>query len=589
MNPEILKKKVLICDDDRTHLLIMSETLTSQGFEVEEVTNGEMAIDAYYRFLPDIVLLDVNMPKLDGYAVCSSIRASNTGEGIPILMITGSDNHESIEKAFEVGATDFLPKPIKWGLVPHRIKYMLRSFDAQNNLKTRENELRYLAYYDALTELPNRQHFTEQLNTFIALSNRRKNNVAVLFINLDSFKRINDTLGYNYGNLVLKEIASRLQVQLRASDVVTRVENSSGLETQVARLGGDEFTILLCDCGSSDEVTQIAKRILADISKPIAIEQYSLVVTASIGVTIYPVDGNNAEDLLKFANMAMYEAKESGKNCYRLHSKELNERSFNRLKLEEYMREALSTGMFELFYQPQISPSDQKVKGAEALLRLHHPSLGIISPVEFIPVAEDTGLIIEIGYWVITQACKQLVNWRNTSARDITISVNVSAKQINQPHFVPMLKEILLSTGANAHQIEVELTESIIMNNAEENITKLAEIKNLGVKLSIDDFGTGYSSLSYLKRFPLSTLKIDRSFVIGLTKNTENEDAAIVSAISAMAKALKLDVVVEGVETDEQLNCVKTICMNKNMLVQGFYYSKPLPIKSFMDFLKELN
>ena len=577
------KEKILICDDDRTHLLILNETLIARGYEVEQAINGELALEAYHRFLPDIVLLDVSMPKMDGFAVCTAIRESKTGREIPILMITGSDDHASIEKAFEVGATDFLPKPIKWALIQHRIRYMLRSAQYQNNLKVREHELRNLAYFDTLTQLPNRQYFTKQLAKSIALSSRQKTTMAIMFIDLDSFKRINDTLGHTYGDVVLKEVAARLTTQLRQSDTIGYSNREN--ESQVARLAGDEFTLMLSDCGSSDQVMQIAKRILKAISKPIIIDQYSLVVTASIGISICPVDGDNADDLLKYADAAMYEAKENGKNCYRLHSKELNERSINRLKLEEYMREALVTQQFELFYQAQINPSNQQVEGVEALLRLRHATLGIISPQEFIPVAEDTGLIVEIGYWVITQACKQLVSWENSAACNIKISVNVSVKQINQLDFVKNLGNIIKYTGANPNLLEIELTESIVMSNPEENINKLLAIKKLGLGLSIDDFGTGYSSLSYLKRFPLNTLKIDRSFVVGLSTSLDNEEAAIVKAISAMANALNLDIVVEGVETEDQLKVVTSLCEGKNTLIQGFYYTKPLPITEFSAFL----
>ncbi|WP_293746114.1 EAL domain-containing protein [uncultured Paraglaciecola sp.] len=580
----VTKKKVLICDDDRTHLLILNETLKAQGYEVEQAENGEVAFETYCRFLPDIVLLDVKMPILNGYEVCTKIRATNTGQYIPILMITGSDDYESIEKAFEVGSTDFLSKPIKWSLIQHRIKYMLRSHAYQKRLKTREKELQYLAYYDPLTKLPNRQFFTEQLAKSIAQSARRNTTMAVMFIDLDSFKRINDTLGHRYGDVVLKEVASRLTAELRASDVITR--NSEGVsESQVARLGGDEFTVLLSDCGDSDKVTQIAKRIISAIPKPIVVEHYSLVVTASIGISIYPIDGTNAEDLIKYADMAKHEAKESGKSCYRLHSKELHERSLNRLKLEEYMREALKQDMFELYYQPQVNSITGKVEGAEALLRLHHSTLGIISPIEFIPIAEDTGLIVEIGYWVIRRACEQLVKWQNSEMASVSISVNVSVKQINKPKFVSTLQGMIKNTGANPALLEIELTESIIMTNPEENISKLQEIKTLGVKLSIDDFGTGYSSLSYLKKFPLDILKIDRSFVIGLTQETTSDDAVIISAISAMAKALRLNIVVEGIETSEQLNCTNTLCGGENTLIQGYFYSKPLPIDSLVDYV----
>lgn len=587
------KKKILICDDDRTHLLILSETLIQQGYDVEQALNGELAVEAYHRFLPDIVLLDVSMPKLNGYKVCSIIRASQTGRNIPILMITGSDENESIEQAFEVGATDFLPKPFKWTLIRHRIKYLLRSSDIQKSLLKSERELRHLAYYDTLTQLPNRQNFTERLASLIALSARQNKPMAVMFIDLDNFKRINDTLGHSYGDIVLKEISSRLTKQLRSSDLVSRpdgtLDPNFDPQSQVARLGGDEFTIVLNDCGNSDKIALVAKRTLEQISKPIAIKQYSVVVTASIGISMCPIDGSNPEDLMKYSNMAMYAAKENGKNSYKLHSKELNDRSLNRLKLEEYMREALLTGNFQLYYQPQVNVANGQIKGAEALIRLNHPSLGIISPGDFIPVAEDTGLIVDIGYWVIKQACEQIKLWQNTSMANNKVSVNVSVKQINQADFVKLLSAIIQQTGIDPKLLDIELTESIIMNNPDQNIVKLNELKKLGVSLSIDDFGTGYSSLSYLKKFPLDTLKIDRSFVVGLSSEKNNEDAAIIRAITAMSDALHLNVVVEGVETQEQLECIKTICCQHRTLIQGFYYSKPIPNDSFLEFAKNFD
>lgn len=578
----VSKKKVLICDDDRTHLLLMSGTLESQGYETFQAGDGEQALQLYAKHLPDMVLLDVNMPKKDGFEVCRAIRATESGKTIPILMITGSDDHGSIDKAFSAGATDFLPKPIKWPMIRHRIKYMLRAYDTQKDLAESEKKLRYLAYYDPLTNLPNRQFFKEQLKTSIALSRRKSNLLAVLFIDLDGFKRINDTLGHSYGDLVLIEVSKRLNKHLRESDVITRGSEDKS-ELQVARLGGDEFTVLLNDCGNDTKIAQIAKRLIQELSRPIKIEQYSLVVTASIGISICPDDAEDAELLLKYADSAMYEAKASGKNCFKLHSKDLNERSINRLKLEEYMREALETNMFELYYQPQIDPNTNTIQNAEALIRLHHPTLGVISPVEFIPIAEDTGLIIEIGNWVIKTACLQAIAWQQALPYPIHISINVSGKQLNQPNFVLELNSIIKETGVSPELLEIELTESMIMNNAEENIEKIAAIKALGIKLSIDDFGTGYSSLSYLRRFPIDTLKIDRSFVNELSTN--DEDKAIVKTIAALAKALKLEIVAEGVETAEQLACVNDICEKKNVLIQGFFYSKPMPSKDFLNFI----
>jgi diguanylate cyclase (GGDEF)-like protein len=577
--------KVLICDDDRTHLLIMRETLSSQGFDVEEALNGEAAIEKYDTFHPNIVLLDVNMPKLDGYAVCQYIRAKDEENDTPILMITGMDDVESIKKAFEVGATDFLAKPIKWPLVSQRIRYMLRNYATTKSLSESQAKLQYLAYFDPLTKLPNRAYFIKQLKTFIAQNVRRKCLMAVLFIDLDDFKRINDTLGHNYGDVVLKKVATRLGNELRASDVVTRHEDNSG-DLQIARLGGDEYTVLINDCSNENEVALVVKRILQKIQEPIVVDKYNLVLTASIGVSIAPFDSEDPNELLKFADMARYEAKANGKNCFYMHSKVIHERSMNRLSLEEYMRIALNTEMFELYYQPKIIPADNKVEGAEALIRLHHPTKGIISPAEFIPIAEDTGLIIDIGTWVIKQACLQISQWSETAADQLKVSINVSAKQVNHPDFIDVLKDALSASKIDPALLEVELTESVMMHNVELCIEKLKQIKQLGISLSIDDFGTGYSSLGYLKEFPVDTLKIDRSFVVGLSKSDNTKDRAIIAVISSMAKALHLSTVVEGVETEEQRLEVIDICQDEHMLIQGFYYSKPLNHHDFLAFVK---
>jgi len=579
--------KILICDDDRTHLLIMRETLSSQGFEVQEALNGEVAIAQFDAFEPDIVLLDVNMPKLDGYTVCQYIRQKDKNNDTPILMITGMDDVESIQKAFEVGATDFLAKPIKWPLVAHRIRYMLRGYATTKSLSKSQAKLQYLAYFDPLTKLPNRAYFTKQLKTFIAQALRHKRLMAVLFIDLDDFKRVNDTLGHNYGDIVLKEIAERLSNELRASDLVSR-NHEHNTDFQIARLGGDEYTVIVNDCNDEGEVALVANRIMAKIQEPIVVDKYNLVLTASIGISIAPFDSEDPLELLKFADMAMYEAKANGKNCYYMHSKAIHERSMNRLSLEEYMRIALNTEMFELHYQPKINPVKNSLAGAEALIRLHHPTKGIISPAEFIPIAEDTGLIVDIGAWVIKQACLQISQWSETAAGQLKISINVSAKQVNHPGFIDVLKAALRSTNINPALLEVELTESVIMHNVDLCIEKLQQIKALGISLSIDDFGTGYSSLGYLKEFPVDTLKIDRSFVVGLNNNCNSKDRAIIAVISSMAKALNLSTVVEGVETEEQRLEVMDICQDEHLLIQGFFYSKPLKHGDFLAFAKAL-
>ena len=582
------KQRVLICDDDRTHLLILKETLVAQGYEVAQAENGKTALKHFETFVPNIVLLDVKMPLLDGYEVCAKIRRHRHGQILPILMITGSDDTESIEKSFKAGATDFFPKPIKWPLVCHRIKYMLRAYEQQQKLITSQEQLKHIAYYDTLTELPNRRFFVEQLETTLAIASRNQVNVAVILIDLDDFKRINDTVGHSVGNQVLQEIALRLSQALRESDVVSR--NSQELEKSktraLARLGTDEFILMLYDCGEAEQVARIAKRALAAVSLPLDAIEYNVAITASIGISISSSDNASAEDLIKFAETAMYDAKHNGKNCSYIHSTSLSDYSLNRLKLEETMRNALATNSFELYYQPQLDLATSDIKGVEGLLRLRNSDNVMISPIEFIPVAEDTGLIVDIGYWVITEACQQIAKWEKAGRTPIKVSVNVSSKQLQQKTFCDTLAQIVQASGINPALLQLELTESIVMNNVDNNIVTLLKIKSLGLSISIDDFGTGYSSLSYLKRFPIDTLKIDRSFVVGLLSSKDNEERAIISAIHAMSKALNLYSVVEGIETKEQLETIKDIYQSDATLIQGFYYSKPLSAPDLDRFIR---
>ncbi|WJG07933.1 EAL domain-containing protein [Aliiglaciecola sp. LCG003] len=566
--------KVLVCDDDPTYRMIMRDTLESEGFVVFDAADGEAALTQFFAVKPDIVLLDVQMPILGGFEVCQQIRATDHGKDIPVLMVTGADDYVSIDTAYSVGATDFLPKPIKWPMIPHRIKYMLRSREAMVSLKESEERLRYLAYYDSLTGLPNRQYFKEQLEAFINLAKRGQYHVAILFIDLDRFKRINDTLGHSYGDKLLQEVAKKLQSNLRQSDFITRQPELSDVP-ELARLGGDEFTIFLSNVVSVDAVTQVAQRLLNQLSEPIKLEKYEVVVTPSIGISFYPHDGDTVDSLLKNADAAMYFAKESGRGCFKFYSESLNSRAVNRLKLEESLRDALKNDDFELYFQPQVRLSDHKICHVEALLRWQHPELGFISPAEFIPIAEDSGFIVDIGHWVLTTACLQAKAWLDTLDEPIGVAVNISGRQFKSPSFIDDVASVLKETQLPAHLLELELTESVVMSNVQENIVRLHGLKRMGVSLSVDDFGTGYSSLSYLKRFPIDTLKIDRSFIIDIA-NDEN-DLAIVAAVLALANSLKLNVVAEGVETQSQLQMLEDLQPNKEMLIQGYYFHRPMP------------
>ncbi|GAA0855046.1 two-component system response regulator [Aliiglaciecola litoralis] len=576
------KVKVLVCDDDLTYLMIMRDTLEVEGFEVFEASDGEIALSEFFKVSPDIVLLDVKMPLLSGFDVCQKIRSSEQGADTPVLMVTGADDYKSVESAFAAGATDFLPKPIKWPMVTHRINYMLRSRQAVVNLQKSEERLRYLAYYDPLTGLPNRQHFKEQLEVIVNLAKRGNYHVAVFFIDLDRFKRINDTLGHSYGDKLLQLVAKKLQVNLRQSDMVLRTSDDANT-SELARLGGDEFTIVLSNVGSTDGVSVVAQRLINELSEPIKLEQYEVVVTPSIGISIYPHDGDNVETLIKNADAAMYFAKESGRGCFKFYSESLNSKAIDRLKIEESMREALKNDDFELYYQPQVKLSDGSISHVEALIRWRHPERGLISPGEFIPIAEDSGLIVEIGRWVLNTACVQAKHWQNTLPNPIRVAVNISARQFKSASFSDEVAEVLLRTDLPAELLELELTESAVMNNVKENIIRLHSLKSMGVSLSVDDFGTGYSSLSYLKRFPIDTLKIDRSFIIDIS-NDEN-DEAIVAAILALANSLKLNIVAEGVETLRQLETLKKLGA-QSILIQGYYFHRPMPANDCEQVLK---
>ncbi|WOH38277.1 EAL domain-containing protein [Thalassotalea fonticola] len=564
------KSKVLICDDDPTYLILMRDTLEAQGFEVIEAADGDTALIKYFTMQPDVILLDVEMPGLSGYEVCQQIRAHKSGKDVPILMVTGADDYKSILKSYEIGATDFLPKPIRWPMIAHRVRYMLRSRDALRELKDSQQKLKYLAYYDSLTGLANRESFNQHLEKFLLLAERSNHHVGVLFIDLDRFKRINDTLGHGFGDRVLQKVAKVLESNLRNSDLLARGSDEI-LTSEVARLGGDEFTVFLSQVDYIDDIAQVAQRIIQSLSKPIKIDQFEVTVTPSIGISVYPEDGLNVTNLMKNADVAMYHAKDQGRCCFKFYSDSLNCRARERLELEQELRKAIENNEFALHYQPQIDVSADKIVSVEALIRWHNPKHGFVSPAEFIPIAEETGLIIEIGEWVLKKACQQAKFWLDEYGSEYRVSVNLSSVQFKRGSLVGYIQKVLKETGLPANLLELELTESAIMTDVEENIIRLQQIKELGVGIAIDDFGTGYSSLSYLKKFPINTLKIDRSFITDIA--TSADDAAIVKAIIALAETLNLAVIAEGVETTGQLQILRGFNCS---LIQGYLFSKPL-------------
>ena len=572
---------VLVCDDDPTYLLLMKETLSSDNHNVLTAANGVDALQLYLQYEPNIVLLDVHMPMLSGFEVCAEIRKHPKGKDIPILMVTGADDIMSIESAYRHGATDFLPKPLRWPMVAHRVRYMLKGSETFNRLKQSEEKMRRLAYIDSLTGLPNRQSLDESLEDAIWLAAKEQQSLCIMYIDLDNFKRINDTLGHDFGDQLLKEISEKIChcVQKKSSfpDALAHIN-----DIEVFRLGGDEFMILLKCTLHDDEVKVVAQSLVNCISELVSIDDYEVALTPSIGIAMYPRDGANVTELKKHADVAMYYAKSMGRRGYRFYAESLNENAMKFLQIEGCLRNALRNDEFMLHYQPQVCLKNNKIISVEALLRWKSPELGFVTPSDFIPVAEDSGLINELGEWVMRTACFQAKAWLDAGMQDFRVSVNLSSIQFKRASLVNMLKRALSDSGLPASLLEVELTESAVMNDVNQNITRLNQIRDMGVAISIDDFGTGYSSLSYLKKFPINTLKIDRSFIT--TIDSDPDDAAIVEAIIALASTLKLTVIAEGVETHGQLQTLNRFHCD---IIQGFYFSKALPAEEITAMMQQ--
>ncbi|HBD12786.1 MAG TPA: hypothetical protein DCZ13_11605 [Porticoccaceae bacterium] len=452
-----------------------------------------------------------------------------------------------------------------------------RAIEEANQAK---NRMKQLAYLDSLTSLPNRRFFTEQLETLLQTAKYRQHSLALLFIDLDNFKRINDSLGHNAGDLLLKECAARLSSCVRASDLTYL---DTGETYPISRFGGDEFTVVLNQIDQPESAGTIAERLLEALSQPIIIDNQEFVITPSIGIALAPEHGSDCQTLLKHADTAMYHAKKQGKNSYQYYSSDMEQADIARLQLETDLRKALQREELELHYQPQVDVVTGEIAGAEVLLRWHHSKKGYISPVEFIAVAEEIGIIGELGEWVLEQACEQMKMFQEDNLPVPQLSVNVSSLQFNDD-FGRRLQNIICRTGLDPQAIVVELTEGIIMHNVHETIARLRELRDIGVRLSVDDFGTGYSSLSYLSRFPLNELKIDKSFIIDFDKSKNK--TSLVLAIIAMGKSLNLELVAEGIETEEQFLFLKE---NGVRVVQGYLFSKPLPMKDFHSLLKSHN
>ncbi|ADJ28094.1 EAL domain-containing protein [Nitrosococcus watsonii] len=544
------KSRVLIVDDDRTMRMALRNVLEKGGYWIDEVINGSQALAFCKQQMPDLVLMDAVMPVLDGFNACAQIRDLPGSKHTPVLIITALDDDHSIESAFSAGATDYIPKPVHFSVLQKRVARLLDASRA-------EKDIHQLAYHDVLTNLPNRTLFHKQLGGVINRSHLRGEKFAVLFLDLDRFKLVNDTLGHEVGDLLLKAAADRIVGCLRSKDMV-------------ARLGGDEFTVILEQIESPRIAAEVAAKICSVLSKPFVFSGQEMYIGTSIGISLYPDDGEDASMLIKHADTAMFRAKEQG-NSYQFYERGMETAAVKRLGLEAELRRALEKNEFTLYYQPQIDLGTGEITTLEALIRWDHPEHGLIPPSEFIPLAEETGLIASIGVWVLREACTQMRSWLQREFGPFRIAVNVSGRELEREELIDKIVTILKETDVPPKWLELEITESVVMKRASAVIPKFHRLREMGIKLAIDDFGTGYSSLNYLKSFPVDILKIDRCFIHDVVNNPD--DAAIIKGIIALAHSLRLKVVAEGVESQAQEEFLKEHQCDR---LQGFYLSEPL-------------
>ena len=692
---------VLHVDDDAAALMMAEGSLEDAGFDIVHAEDGRQAIEQFHAVAPDLIIMDAVMPVMDGFSAIREIRKLPAGEHIPILMITGLDDFDSITRAYDEGATDFLAKPVNFIVLPHRVQYMLRSTKTANELRVSQTKLDYaqklarignweldlqtkelswsqefgrmfnldnshakhywntlldridendrqsvqilteqsvekgepfsvefsvrleestemrrmrleaepfatdrskacthmlgtvqditdrvlaqeqihnLAYYDVVTGLPNRAQLNERLSRTLRSAERNESKFAVLFLDLDHFKQVNDTYGHDVGDELLQEVSERLTDVVRDSDSIARPHQIDDDENRftVARLGGDEFVVLLGDINRAEDAARVAERIAESVGKPYYLAGSNMNVTTTIGISVYPADGADCETLLKNADVAMYHAKQSGRDGYQFYSAGIHERALERFSLERDLRSAIESEALTLVYQPKVNVGTGELDGIEALVRWDHEQRGPISPVEFIPLAEETGLILPLGRWVLREACRQLRTWIDAGMKPTIMSVNCSPIQFSRGDVAVDITDALKVSGLNPHYLEIEITESLLLKDLDAGINRLNQLKTIGVQVSVDDFGTGFTSLSYLTRLPADRLKIDQSFVAELDHDKGSK--AIVSSIITLGHNLDMKVTAEGVETVDQYEILSMVGCDE---VQGYFISYPLNSAEF--------
>jgi predicted signal transduction protein with EAL and GGDEF domain len=545
---------------------------------VTAAADGPSGLAAFRANPCDCIILDVVMPGMSGFDACVALRALPNCRHVPILIQTSLDDMESVKRAYTAGATDCASKGINPMLLAQRVKFLVRAKRTQDQLVASEARVSYLAYYDPLTTLPNRQRLRQILDEQVAWAERRSRGIAVLMMDVDDFSRINDTQGPAVGDVLLKDVANRLQHCLREGERTGPAFSDAAEEIfvrdWVARTGGDEFGLVLPGVCTVDGAELVARRVQGALARPFVIGEQEVPLTAAIGISIFPLDASDAETLINNAGAAMHHAQKAHRSNIEFFKKSISTRAAKRMSLEADLRKAVERREFSLSFQPRLSVKDLKVEAVEALLRWSHPQRGMVPPDEFIPLAEQNGLIVEIGDWVLREACAQVRRWRDTDVTAWQVAVNVSGVQFRDGTLVRRVADAIAAAGIDSRMIELEFTEGALIEYSTAVSKAVNALKDLGVRTALDDFGTGYSSMSYLRHFPVDTLKIDRVFVRDITSRRTG-NAPLVDAIIAMAKSLGLATVAEGVETETQWRYLKDCDATQ---VQGFLFCRPLPI-----------
>jgi diguanylate cyclase (GGDEF)-like protein len=560
----------MIVDDEPINIDVVQAFLEEDKYRnFVTVDDSTQAMRLLEETRPDLLLLDLMMPEVSGFDILSAVRAHPKFKYLPVIILTASTDTENKLKALDLGATDFLGKPLDQSELGLRVRNTLAAKAYQDQL----------AYYDDLTKLPNRHLFLEDLSWALKTTKRHNEKLALLSIEIDNFDKINDTMGLSAGDEVLRLVARRIQKVIREVDVLGRSADDEGARMALFHLDSGGFSLLINRIPAAEHAAVIAKRIINELRSLMRIGGDDIYVTASIGIATNPPESDESPELLRLASSAKDYAKKLGGNSFQFSSAAINTMYEKRQRLETKLRKALEKNELILYYQPKVEIKSGLVKGVEALLRWDSDE-GLVSPAKFIPLAEETGLIVPIGEWVLSEACRKLKEWHQSARIPISMAVNLSARQFSGSNFLSTVKRIIGSSGIDPRFLTLELTESLLLGNIDDKIKLLKSLKSMGLKLSIDDFGTGYSSLSYLRKLPLDELKIDRSFIMEVSKSADSR--AIVSTIVFLARSLKLSIVAEGIEKKEELEFLRKLGCHQ---YQGFFFSRPVPSNEIVELL----